>query len=273
MTTEQPDGGAAQQVRRLEARLARERAARRETEQIAEDALRRLHEANEMKGLLLGVINHELRTPATIVKGFAHQLTAGWDVHDDAARRDMLERIGRAAEALADLVEDVLELAGLEAGHVAEEAEEIDLPALVADVVDDDQVEVDGEDVALHAHPGAVRRVLQVLLDNAQRYGPAGAAVRVRWWSEDGDVAIEVVDRGPGVPVEERRRVFEPFYRGTGEHVTRTSGVGTGLAVAQRLVALHGGDVRVDDAEPHGACFTVRFPVPTVADGGARGTG
>lgn len=270
MRAEQPDDGAAQRVRRLEARLARERAARRETERIAEDALRRLHEANELKGVLLGVVNHELRTPATIVKGFTHQLLAGWDLHDDDAKRDMLDRVGRAADALADLVEDVLELAGLEAANLADHVEHIDLPSLVRDLVDGG-VEVVGGDVPLRAHPVAVRRVLEVLLENARLYGPAEQPVELAWWSDDAHVVITVTDRGPGVPAAERFRIFEPFYRGPGEHVTRTSGVGTGLAVAQRLVALHGGDVRVNDAQPRGACFTARFPLPTVdADGMTR---
>jgi signal transduction histidine kinase len=272
MNDERSDGRAAERIRRLESRLARERAARRESEQIAEDALRRLHEANELKSVLLGTINHELRTPATIVKGFAHQLEAAWDHHDDVTKRDMVDRMGRAAKALAALVEDVLELASLEVGDLAEVAEDVDLPAVAAGVAAQDggRVEVDGGPVPLRAHPKAVRRVLEVLVDNARRFGPGGAPVEVAWWVDAEHVVLTVRDHGPGVPVAERSRIFEPFYRGSGEHVTTTSGVGAGLAVAKRLVLLHGGDVRVEAAQPHGARFTVRLPARTV-DGDGTG--
>ncbi len=273
-----------EQLRRLERRLQRARAAQRESERIAEDALRRLYEANELKRALLGTVNHELRTPATIIAGFADYLHGAWDELSDADRRGIVARVADAGERLAVMVEDVLALAQLEIGAMVDRVEEVDLAALLDEV----RARLDGGDrlaarldcVAVVAHRGSLRRVLVELLKNALRYSPVTDPVHVTAHSDGRDVVLQVRDAGPGIALDERSRVFEPFYRGAGDHVVRTSGLGVGLSLVRRLVDLHGGEVKLEDGPGGGTAVMVRLPatppdavsVNGVAETGADGS-
>lgn len=260
-------------VRRLERRLARERATRLETERIAEAALRRLYEADELKTVLLGTVNHELRTPATIIAGFAEHLTANWDDLDDAERRRLLGRIHHNARGLVALVEQVLELARLEVETITKVAEPLALAPWLRQFAEEPPDAAGTHVVVVEADPGlallvnpvALRQVVENLVANARRYAPAGTDITLRATVCDQEVVVAVADAGPGVPVEERSRIFEPFYRGDGEHVAGTSGFGIGLSVVRRLMALLGGEVDVDDAPQGGAEFRLRWPVTMLA--------
>lgn len=260
-----------QHVERLEKRLARARAARQESERIAETALRRLYEANELKTVLLGTVNHELRTPATIIKGYADNLTEAWDSLDDGTRRQIVERISTAAEGLASMVETVLSLATLDVDNVAARIAPVDLDRIAADVVagiEEHDVRLELDVRRVRADEQSLRRILDCLLSNATTYSPVGSEVVVTSREDDGHVELVVDDAGPGVDDETRRHVFEPFYRGPGDHVLLTSGLGVGLAVVQRLVAIHRGDVRVGESPAGGARFVVRLPLDVVAQPG-----
>ncbi len=259
----------AERVTRLERRLARERAARRESERIAEESLRRMYEANELKTVLLSTVNHELRTPAAIIGGFAEQLITHWDEIADVERRDAVDRIRRNAVALAALIEQVLELARLERGTIEGREAELELRAWLVDLADHafdpgHRFAVVGEPVVVRVHEVALRQVVVNLVGNAQRYAPADSTVTLAVERTNAHVALSVADEGPGIPPEERMRVFEPFFRGRGDHVTRTSGFGIGLSLVQRLVALHGGDVVVLESPAGGADFRVRLPLDRV---------
>lgn len=265
--TDEVDADHGRRVRRLERRLERERAARAESERIAEDALRRMYEANELKTVLLGTISHELRTPATILRGLAGHLAAQWEELDDDGRRALVGRLVDNAEHLAELVERVLELARLERGAIDGTAHDLRLASWLPELErewnlmsPDHVVRVEvAEDAVVRCHPTALRQILTNLVSNAQRYAPSGTTVRVRAGRDDEQVVLQVLDEGPGVAPEDRLRIFEPFYRGAGDHVTRTSGFGIGLTVVQRLAGLVGAVVHVQDGGTGGADFRVRF--------------
>jgi signal transduction histidine kinase len=106
-----------------------------------------------------------------------------------------------------------------------------------------------------------LRRLVRNLLENARRYGgPAGAGgVTVIVRQDGADAMLQVCDRGPGVPPEQRERIFEPFYRLPGAS-EREGGVGLGLALVKSIAERHGGAVRCEAREGGGACFTVRLP-------------
>jgi two-component system sensor histidine kinase KdpD len=102
-------------------------------------------------------------------------------------------------------------------------------------------------------------QVLGDLVENASRYSPEGTAIELRAESDGDGVRLAVVDEGPGVPVEERDRVFDKFYRGAGTKGS-TKGTGLGLAIARNLVEMHGGRIRVEDGAGRGARFVVSIP-------------
>ena len=103
-----------------------------------------------------------------------------------------------------------------------------------------------------------LRRALRNLLDNAQRYAP-GAAPRVTLRADGDHVELRVANAGPGVPADERERIFEPFYRRPG-HAEADGGVGLGLSLVRQIAQAHGGHVHCEDAPGGGACFVLRLP-------------
>ena len=105
----------------------------------------------------------------------------------------------------------------------------------------------------------AIRRVLANLLDNAVKYSPAGSEITVTVSADDPVVSLAVMDEGPGIPAEERERVFESFYRGESPLQLRTRGLGIGLAVVQALTQVMGGSVQAEDSSTGGARLVVRL--------------
>jgi signal transduction histidine kinase len=108
--------------------------------------------------------------------------------------------------------------------------------------------------------PERVHQVVANLLENAVRYTPSGGRVEVRARRTASSVTIEVCDEGPGIPEAETERVFERFYRADSARSADGGGAGLGLAIARWIVELHGGDIRVERAEPRGCRVVVELP-------------
>ncbi|MGH9085951.1 MAG: sensor histidine kinase, partial [Acidimicrobiales bacterium] len=209
----------------------------------------------------------------TAITGFASLLTASWDRFDEQQRRDFVDRIGANARSLSAVVQDLLDFSLLDKGTLAVNVEEIDLPALVGSVVDRlapmfTEHEVDfsaTEAPRIAGDVNGIERIVTNLLTNAVKFSPAGTTITVTAGPSEGGYAAEVVvaDQGPGVPPEDRQRIFTRFYRGSGEAVVQTRGVGIGLSVVAEFVARLRGEVALDDAPGGGARFTVRLPPST----------
>lgn len=235
-----------------------------------QEALRQLRELDVLKTVFLGTASHELRTPATAIGGFASLLSANWDRFDEAQRRDFVSRIGANARSLSAVVQDLLDFSLLDKGTLAVTIEAVDLGALVGAVVDRLGPSFTTHGVEFLAVPAplvaadvnGLERIVTNLLTNAVKFSPAGTTVRVTTGpAEDGYGAQLVVsDEGPGIPAAERQQVFTRFFRGTGEVVVQTRGVGIGLSVVAEFVARLRGDIVIDDAPGGGARFTVRLP-------------
>ena len=120
------------------------------------------------------------------------------------------------------------------------------------------------DDLMLAGDRDMLQQALANLLDNALKFSPEGGRITIRAWSDDGEISVAVSDNGPGIPAEERAHATERFFRG--ETARSTPGSGLGLALVQAVAQLHGGDIRLDDAEP-GLRATLRFQA--VAPGSA----
>jgi len=208
-------------------------------------------------------VSHELRTPLANIHLYAETLLLE-RVTDPAARRAALETITRETRRLGDLVENVLTTARMARAEEALTPSPDRIGRLVHEVLDAFQpvlasrqiaVEVDllGEDIA-NIDGDAVRRILVNLLDNAIRHGPEGQRLRVIVDHAHDEVLLVVEDEGPGIPPEDRERVWLPYARG------ESGGSGLGLAVVRHLARLHGGDAVVGDLLT-GARIEVRLAV------------
>ncbi|TFY98059.1 sensor histidine kinase [Ramlibacter rhizophilus] len=204
---------------------------------------------------LLANASHELRSPLARIR---MGLELMGPQADAAARREIERNIAE----LDQLVEEILLASRLDApdadigpvetvdltGLAAEECARLDAELLVSE---------DGHAVEVPGVARLLRRVVRNLLENARRYseGPVSMAVR----REGGQAVLSVHDRGPGVPPEQRERIFEPFYRLPGAS-ERAGGVGLGLALVKSIVERHRGSVRCEGREGGGASFVVRLP-------------
>ena len=231
-----------------------------------QDAVDRLRALDELKTAFLGTASHELRTPVTAISGFAFMLSERWDTLSDQDRKVFADRIASNSRTLDALVQDLLDFARLERGSMQLVLEQVDLAAVADRVLDrlspvwpDHVIErhIEPETLIVGDVP-AIERVITNLVSNAVKFSPAGSTVAVR--VEGGDrVRLVVDDQGPGVPALERERIFVRFFRGVGEAVLRTSGVGIGLSVVKDFVSQMGGQIDVEDNPTGGARFVVSF--------------
>lgn len=232
-----------------------------------QEAVARLESLDELKTTFLGVASHELRTPATAISGLASLLASRWDDLPEADRRSFATRIATNADALNALVQDLLDFARLERGDLRLALARVDLGATVEGVLARLDSVWGSHAVLRHIAPGvevlgdvnALERVVTNLVSNAVKFSPAGADVTVTVDEIDGQARLFVDDAGPGVPPEERDKIFVRFFRGAGDAVVRTRGVGIGLSVVHDFVLQMGGAVRVEESPAGGARFAVEL--------------
>ncbi|HEY7172485.1 MAG TPA: ATP-binding protein [Vicinamibacterales bacterium] len=213
-------------------------------------------------------VSHELRTPLTAIRGYVDALLEG-DTSPEETKH-FLDIILRHALRMERLVKDLLRLARLDAGQEVLETAACDLAALVQAVAGDlhpqlvarrQTVAIDIADAgAVPADPAKLHDVLRNLIANASTYSPEGSAVHVRAARAGGQVVIDVMDEGPGIPDEDLGRVFERFYRVDKSRARDPGGTGLGLSIVKHLVELHGGKVAASNRPDGGAQFTVTLP-------------
>ncbi|HEY8490567.1 MAG TPA: PAS domain-containing protein [Dehalococcoidia bacterium] len=227
-------------------------------------------EMDRLKDEFIGLVSHELRTPTTTIRAGLNLLGRyGPALQGPLAQvfRDVQEEAAR----LHGLIEDMLELARLSAGADVT-TEPVRLDRTVRAVVEAMGSEVRTHPILLdlppslplvEAEPGHLAQLIRNLVENARKYAPPGTEVVVAATAAEGRVIVSVLDRGPGVPPEERELVFAPFHRGSGA-VERAGGVGLGLTVCRRLVEAQGGRIWVEDRPGGGAAF--RFSLRAIVD-------
>lgn len=204
-------------------------------------------------GEMSAVLAHEIRNPLASLKGHAQLLAER--VEDDAPLRRKAGRILDETQRLERLTNGLLDFARTS----RLERTEVDPVALVRRCAEACQGEVEVEIMGPEVPDRAwldgpkIEQVLSNLLSNAHQAAPE-SAVLVGVGRAQGVLSIEVRDRGPGVPLEQRERIFEPF------HTTRTRGTGLGLAISRRIVEQHGGRIEIFDSPPGGGCFRVVLP-------------
>ncbi|WP_182380104.1 DUF4153 domain-containing protein [Nocardioides sp. WS12] len=225
---------------------------------------RDLADVDRQRRELVANVSHELRTPLAGLIALLDNLVDGIAPRDPAS----LEAALRQAERMSNLVEDLLDLARVDAGRAPLSPEPVDLSALLADATAEARVlgravEYDVEvpdDLTVQADPARLGQLVANLLDNASRHSPAGGTVRVVAALHGDRVRLEVHDQGPGLAAADRDRVFEPF--GTLREAEGGGGTGLGLAIARWVTDLHGGSIRfVDPEDGVGARVRVELPL------------
>lgn len=236
--------------------------------QREQQAVARLSELDALKNAFLGTVSHELRTSTTAVQGFGELLTEHWDALSEDRRRELAGRIRRQAGSLRHLVDDLLDYARLEHDSLRVAPRHVELSDLVRQLAESMApltpthrlvLDID-EGVEAWVDPVAVERILANLLSNAGKYAPSGSKVTVGLVPIDDRARLWVSDEGPGIPAEERRRVFVRFYRLSNAETIRTRGAGIGLSILSDFAERSGATVTIEDAPGGGALVSVDFP-------------
>jgi signal transduction histidine kinase len=225
-----------------------------------------LAETDRVRRDLVANVSHELRTPITALQAVLENLVDGVTEPDPATFRTMLAQV----ERLGRLVKQLLDLSRLESGVVPLERTEFRVEPLLEHAVREQQlhapeievsVSVDSPDLTADGDPERVHQVVANLLENAVRHTPQGGSVEVRARRHPDGVTIEVLDEGPGIPEADEARIFERFYRADSARASTDGGAGLGLAIAQWIVDLHGGDIHPERRDPHGCRMVVTLPL------------
>jgi two-component system sensor histidine kinase KdpD len=250
------------------AELARRGAARAREAEVA-------RRSDAMKTALLRTVSHDLRTPLASIKASVSGLRQPGAEYSEEDRAELLAAIEEEADRLSRLVSDLLDASRLEAGAMTPDRRPHDLAELIDTVVRRLEPRLDGRPLKVEIPetlpPVAydytqVDRIISNLLENAIAHTPPGSPLEIRVRPSVDEIRVEVTDHGPGIPPEDRERLFRPFERGQ----TGARGTGLGLAIARGFVEAHGGRIWIETVHGGGARFV--FTLPQRAGGPTGGS-
>jgi signal transduction histidine kinase len=233
---------------------------------------RELEAASHHKSAFLADMSHELRTPLNAISGFSQVLRKQLLGEINEKQAEYLDDILASARHLLSLIDDVLDLAKVEAGQIELEVTPFSLRVALERGVVIVRERATREDVriTLSSDPGVdtvtgderrIRQVVFNLLSNAVKFAPAGSTVDVAAARLDGHVRVSISDTGPGVAPEDQERIFEEFQQAAAGKEQR-EGTGLGLALSKRLVEMHGGRIWVESELGEGSTFVFTLPMP-----------
>lgn len=249
----------------------------------AEDALREAyrqqqlaveerHDVRQMRDGFLQAISHEVRTPLTSIRGFAHLLATRASVLDADTHAQMLERLDVNAQKLEALLIDLLDVARLGSDstpsdrHEPVELDRIVEQAVRRHVADDREVRIEVSSPPLDIAVDHVQRIVDALVDNAVRHTPTATPIGIGASLHDHTLRLHVADRGPGIPDADKTAIFEPFHQGAHTVHDPSPGAGLGLALVDQYARLHGGRAWVEDRPGGGCTFHVELDLAQDAE-------
>jgi len=227
-------------------------------------------EIARLKSDFVSVVSHEFRSPLTSVRQLGEMLMRG-RVPSEERRQQYYELITRESDRLARLMERVLDFSRMEEGRKQYRFEPLDTTAWLRALAQDFQAEVAAQGVSIEAvvpdelpllvaDREALTSAVQNLLDNAVKYSPGCKTVWLEAEPGDSSLVIRVRDRGVGIAEQDRKHIFEKFYRGGSETSRRVKGVGLGLSLVKQIAAAHRGSVQVESRPGQGSTFTITLP-------------
>ncbi|MGA3187919.1 MAG: ATP-binding protein [Bryobacteraceae bacterium] len=227
-------------------------------------------QSEEFKSTLLDAIAHEFKTPLTSIKAASTSLLSDSPALSPQFR-ELAAIIDEETDRMNQLVTEAVRMSQIDAGKIRLERELLDIPQLLARVIENFESQAAGRSLRLNpganlprvsADPDLLLLALRQLIDNALKYSPPGSPIGVVADLEGDRVVIRVHDRGPGIPERERERIFDKFYRRSGVAGAGVPGSGLGLYIAREILRTHGGDLWIESEPGEGSEFCVGLPIP-----------
>ncbi|MGB3849090.1 MAG: HAMP domain-containing sensor histidine kinase [Tunicatimonas sp.] len=237
-------------------------------------AMQQLKQNDELRRELIANVSHDLRTPLASVEGYVETILLKDHLLSESEKKSYLETILKNTRSLGNLVSELFQLSKLEARQIQANPETFSVSELVHDIVlqfrphaEANQVTLDYQCVEniplVYADVSLIERVLQNLISNAMQHTPAGGRVSVAVANVQQRVRLEVVDTGAGISEQDLHHIFNRFYRSRQVRSQSKGGLGLGLAIAQKIVALHQSELHVRSAVGQGTTFWFSLPVTT----------
>jgi two-component system phosphate regulon sensor histidine kinase PhoR len=226
---------------------------------------------SQLRSDFVSAVSHEFRSPLSAILALSERLE-GLRITDPEKLVEYHRVIGTEARRLSALVTRLLDFAQIEQGKKTYSHERVDLAAAARDAVEACRYVVHRDRIRLESaaaprwvigDPTALRHCIQNLIENAAKYSPSDAPITVTCESQNGTHSIGVQDLGIGVPIEERARIFDKFYRGQQASALDTQGVGIGLALVKHVMESHHGTVSLENGPGKGSLFRLSFPTVT----------
>ncbi|MBH8564890.1 PAS domain-containing sensor histidine kinase [Nostoc sp. CENA67] len=239
----------------------------KQVESELRQALEQAQEYRELRANFVSVLCHQFRTPLNVISFSNSLLQRQGDEWRKEKTRPLLEHIQTAIEKLSQMLDDVILFAKAETAKLNLEIEPLDLLRFCNEIVVQIQMSHSQNSINFLSQGSCLTTcidqrllepILKNLLDNAVKYSPVGSAVDLELFCEEEKVIFQVTDRGVGIPVVDKERIFEPFYRG--KNSKNLPGTGLGLSVVKTLVDLHRGQINLESEVGTGTKFTVALP-------------
>ncbi len=239
-------------------------------------AIVREQEITRLKASFVSIVSHEFKSPLTSMRTLMERLQGGL-VRDGQRRQLYYDVVCSELQRLTRLINNLLDVLSIERGEKAYQLEMTDLGELLENLLTTFEPRAEQKGFAIEksipesfppvrVDRDAISQAILNLLDNAVKYSPDEKFIRVSLKGNKGSAAIEVTDRGEGIPPEERERIFDSSFRGEGKQLS-VPGVGIGLAVVKHVAEAHGGHVEVKSSRGAGSTFTLRFPFTSALKG------
>lgn len=236
-----------------------------------EEKIEAIEKLDHLRQELLSDVSHELRTPLTVIQGFSEAVLDGL-VKSKEQEKLYLSNIIDESERLRRLVDDLLDLKGMEAAKTFDEMEYVVLNKLAQITVERLRnmanskeikltLSVPEQTITIWGNIDRLKQVLTNLLDNAIKHSEVGGAVHVELGMDYNCTFISVENSGHGIPREELENIWERFYKVDKSRSRRGTGTGLGLSIVKKIVEMHGGKVSAESEPSHGAVFTVYLPL------------
>lgn len=230
-----------------------------------------LEQVDKVKSEFVLLVSHQLRTPATAVKGFISLLADAYDTGLDNKQLELLANAYEENERQIKLINEILAVAQVETGEMKLNKRPTDLAAMVKKIFAEQHLTFQAlkQNAILHKRgkliqpvvdPEKIRIVVENLVSNASKFSPATADVEVTLEQRKDDILISVADQGFGIADEDTEKLFKKFSRVSNTATIKTEGTGLGLYLAKRIVMMHGGEINVKSVLGKGTTFTVQLP-------------